>query len=56
MVEQSLGEAQPGLWADIIPKLSTKYPLLMNRSQIAVIVNADLTDTSAVFCSQLQPL
>ena len=46
----------PGLGADIIPELSTKDPLLMNRSQIALIVNTDSTDTSAVFCSQLQPL
>ena len=61
---QSHGTAKPlrsparprlciGLEAYIIAELSTKDPLLMNRSQIALIVNTDFTDTSAVF--QLQP-
>ena len=53
MVQPSLSEAQSRAY--IISYLSTKYPLLMNRSQIAHVVSTDLTDSSAVFCSQLQP-
>ena len=55
---QALSRLCPGFaQAYKIPELSTKDPLLMNRSQIALIVKTDLTDdTSAVFCSRLQPV
>ena len=55
VVQPSLWEAWRGLdfaqayqpiWS---PSWAQKDPLLMNRSQIALIVNTDLTDTSAVF-------
>ena len=54
MVQPGQAQTLPrpmGLWAYIIPELSTKDLLQMNRSQIALIVNTDLTDTSAVFNS-----
>ena len=43
----------PGLGAYIIPYLSTKDPFLMNISQMALIVNTDWTDTSAVNYNEL---